>query len=294
MFEWSGWELNSLSLFLSVSFFFLFPQYLLLLNELLKRSEECHALPPEALSDLISARDRISLIASSINSSLHHKENQLKVLHIQNKFERDARYQDLVTPTRCLVREGPLKKKYGKGTRHLSSSTTYHFFLFSDVLVYADISKNVMKGTTYKMKHILPINEMEVEAINSRTNIKTGTHARTAPKIAARWEEACCSACFFCWLIPSLLSLLLFPLLPLTPDPKGKNRDLLVSTRSGGVTKSFELSCADTEERDSWVDAFTETIDKMREEQQSLRTNTFDGKQHMDGNNPKLKAMMGV
>ena len=125
------------------------PRYLLLLTELIKRSESSTLVPQDSLADMISAKEKISHIATAINLSLHQKESQLKVRAIQDRFERDSRYQDLVTPTRYLVREGPLKKRFSKGTRHLSSSTVYHFFLFNDILAYADFSKAVIgKGVS--------------------------------------------------------------------------------------------------------------------------------------------------
>jgi hypothetical protein len=111
------------------------PRYLLLLSELIKRSEQSTSVSDGSLADMNQAKEKIGNIAASINASLHQKESQLKVLAIQQKFEKDARYQELVTPTRYLIRDGPLKKRYGKGTRHLSSSTVYHFFLMNDILV---------------------------------------------------------------------------------------------------------------------------------------------------------------
>lgn len=252
------------------------PRYLLLLGELIKRSQEASSssasldgsdgsggLQGAALADMIAARDRISAIATAINASLHQKENQLKVAAIQACFERDARYQDLVTPTRYLIREGPLKKRYGKGTRHLTGSTVYHFFLFSDILVYADASKNVLgKGVTYRLKHILPLAEMTVEPTSS---------ART-----------------------------------------GKDKDLLVTTRnpagsketkddkSSSKEKAFELGCADTAERDAWLLAFRQAIGQLQEDQRNLRSATFDGSNVAQGDgkgtikSSKLKQMMGV
>ena len=247
------------------------PRYLLLLSELIKRSEPVGAtasgpasptasasatasatgtatasatVPESALADMVAAKDKISHIAASINHSLHHKEAQLKVAAIQARFERDSRYQDLVTPTRLLVREGPLKKRYGKGTRHLSSSTVYYFFLFNDLLVYADVSKSVMGrgGVTYRMRHCLPILDMVVEP---------------------------------------------------TSSARGKNKDISVTTKAAGSTKSFDLSCADTADRDVWLAAFIDTIAKLKEENKLLKTNTYDGTDR-SSNSSKLKALMGL
>jgi hypothetical protein len=208
-------------------------------------------VPEGALADMLAARDRISAIATAINASLHQKQNQLKVAAIQACFERDARYQDLVTPTRYLIREGTLKKRYGKGSRHLAGSTLYHFFLFNDVLVYADASKSVLgKGVTYKLKHLLPLLDMSVEPTAS---------ART-----------------------------------------GKDKDLAVTTRTGKEVKSFELSCADTPDRDAWLAAFQGAIQQIKDDQRNLKSATFDGSnvvhsmQDKSQKSSKLKQMMGV
>jgi len=170
-------------------------QYLLLLQELIKRSASATSVPEVALSDMISAKEKIGNIANAINASLHQKENQIKVGAIQARFERDSRFQPLVTPTRYLVREGPLKKRYGKGTRHLASSTVYHFLLFNDVLVYADFSKNVIgKGVTYKLKHMLPIGDMTVQPMSSQCTRSSSAHADAGRRHATlRRSGAMCS-----------------------------------------------------------------------------------------------------
>jgi hypothetical protein len=113
------------------------------------------------------AKARIGRIADAINASLRQVEASRRVAALQAQFERDSRYQDLVAPNRYLIKEGVLKKRYSKGSRHFSSSKLYYFFLFNDILVYADYSKNVLnKGMTYKMKHILPLLDMNVTKQN--------------------------------------------------------------------------------------------------------------------------------
>ena len=221
------------------------PRYLLLLSELIKRSEQSTSVSEGSLADMNQAKEKIGNIAASINASLHQKESQLKVLAIQQKFEKDARYQELATPTRYLIRDGPLKKRYGKGTRHLSSSTVYHFFLFNDILVYADFKKDVIgKGVTYKLKHILPLTGMTLEA---------------------------------------------------TSSDKGKNKDISVTTKSSDA-KQFDISCADTADRDSWLRDMQAAIEKNEAESKVLKTTSFDGTNKTETLNKssKLKAMMGV
>jgi hypothetical protein len=223
-------------------------QYLLLLTELLKRSESVPSMPGSALFDLRLAKERIGNIASSINASLHQKENQLIVRAIEKTFDRDARYQELVTPTRYLIREGPLKKRYGKGSRHLSSSTVYHFFLFSDILIYATFSRSVIGSKCrYQMKHLMPLSDMSVEA---------------------------------------------------APGAKGKNKDIAITTRSSGEVKSFDLSCTDTHDRDSWLKDIQAAIYKLQHDSRVFKTMTFDGMDPAEkvstSYSSKLKAMMGV
>jgi hypothetical protein len=141
------------------------PRYQLLLAELRK------ATPAEdpTLGDITEAFNRIKNIADAINDSLHLKDSVEKVRAVQAMFEKDARYMDLVTPTRVLIREGPLKKKYSKDSRQLASAKNYHFFLFNDILLYASSAKGWNK-TTYKLKHYHPLLELEVESQGNTVN----------------------------------------------------------------------------------------------------------------------------
>lgn len=134
------------------------PRYLLLLAELGK------AVPAteEAAQDIQNATDKIKRIAALINISLKGKEEQMKILAIQQQFEKDDRYIELVQLNRYLVKDGVLKKRFSEKSRHLGKSQLYHFFLFNDILVYAALSKNLLKGTTFKLKKFYSVNEMTV------------------------------------------------------------------------------------------------------------------------------------
>jgi len=150
------------------------PRYLLLLVELLKNTETGDS----ALDDIREAHDKIKQITTSINDSLHLKEGQQKVFKIQQQFEKDARYMELVTPTRYPVKEGMMRKKYSKLSRHLSGYQEYYFFLFNDILVYA--SKSGIAKTTYHLRHVLPLLEMTVKPLPGSKNLHR--HLEIRPK----------------------------------------------------------------------------------------------------------------
>jgi len=309
------------------------PRYLLLLQELIKRceDEEKQNKPNESkqtdvaegdeekdgddadageeasdeypfsssLRDMYLAKDKISLIASSINSSLHAKDRSLQVAAIQAKFERDTRYQDLVAPNRYLVRQGSMKKRYGKDSRHLSSSTHYHFFLFNDILVYADTrTKNVLgrgNGVTYKLRHILPLNEMEVEPIAGnkgknkelRISFNRGQHSNSTashpPATTPSWMNS----------VDSQLQRSVSAADATASPATGGGR--------GGVQyKEFVLCCTDQSERDSWVHSLRKTIRDLQESQRQIKIDLrFDGtatgteaSEQMVTNHSKLKAIL--
>lgn len=81
-----------------------------------------------------------------------------------------------------------------------------------------------------------------------------------------------------------------------TSSAKGKNKDISVTTKSGGVVRSFDLSCADTADRDIWLAAFKSAVQKLNEDTKSLKSTSFDGSNQGDkaSKSQKFKAMMGV
>jgi len=135
------------------------PRYLLLLDELRKNTG--HSDP--SYDDIVQAHEKIQKMAKDINESLRFQDGTRKVQAIQDKFERDKRFMDLVSPTRVLVKDGVLAKKFGKMSRHLTSWQEYHFFLFNDILVYA--AKTLLG--TYKLKHVVPVMNMEVKPVRN-------------------------------------------------------------------------------------------------------------------------------
>jgi len=142
------------------------PRYLLLLDELRKNTDKSDS----SIDDVSEAHAKIQAMASALNASLRQKDAQKKVQELEKKFDKDKRYQsdlgELATPTRVLLKEGPLSKKFGKLSRQISAWKEYYFFLFNDIIVYTD--KTVLG--TYKLKHVVPLRDMKI----SKGELPTG------------------------------------------------------------------------------------------------------------------------
>eukprot|EP00475_Leptophrys_vorax_P010326 TRINITY_DN16948_c1_g3_i1.p1 TRINITY_DN16948_c1_g3~~TRINITY_DN16948_c1_g3_i1.p1 ORF type:complete len:722 (-),score=203.71 TRINITY_DN16948_c1_g3_i1:66-2048(-) len=63
----------------------------------------------------------------------------------------------LVTSRRFFVKFGPLFKTYNKTTFKFSKDKQYQFFLFNDILLYAD-----QDGATFKVKHVVDLSKIKV------------------------------------------------------------------------------------------------------------------------------------
>ena len=147
------------------------PRYLLLLQEIIKIEEKLIAERqthpgttglfhhyPLAYSDILTAREKISRIAEAINSSLHVKESVQVVAHLQSLFEHDSKFVPFATPTRQLVKEGVLKKiNETRKNAFLGSSSSYHFFLFNDLFLYAEELRKLGGVVRYRMKYTIPL-----------------------------------------------------------------------------------------------------------------------------------------
>jgi len=159
------------------------PRYLLLLKELKKQTPTSvdqtqmqHVEDPRQLrADLTEAEEHISRIAAAINNSLRARDDTDKIEEIAAIFEKDDRYMDLVKPGRKLIRDGMLSKAFSKVSKHMGKYKKYHFFLFNDVLVYADEVHSKLGQKKYKMKHVLYLDSLMVtkntEKLNNRINV---------------------------------------------------------------------------------------------------------------------------
>ena len=101
------------------------PRYILLLQELKKNTKA----DDPTLPDLKDALTSLRLIANEINSSLRSKSAVDIVRQIEDMFEKDDRFQPLVTPARCLVKQGALRKKFSEKSRNLLGAKEYQFFV---------------------------------------------------------------------------------------------------------------------------------------------------------------------
>lgn len=108
------------------------PRYRLLLEDLLKHTPADH----EDHHQLKVAVDRVKQVADDINESIKRAENRQKVLQIQNSFMASSIFASevkIVEPSRVFIKEGSLLKICRKARK------MRHFFLFNDILIYADL-----------------------------------------------------------------------------------------------------------------------------------------------------------
>lgn len=98
---------------------------MLLLNELTRCELDSDVAP---IKDAVSA---MSIAASVINEAIRDRENCEKMSEVQARFTSDS--ENLFLPTRYLIREGDLLKLDRR-----NNSLQYTFFLFNDILIYAE------------------------------------------------------------------------------------------------------------------------------------------------------------
>ncbi|KAF2077388.1 hypothetical protein CYY_001316 [Polysphondylium violaceum] len=102
------------------------PRYVLLLQDLLKHTEESH---PD-YSHIVKALDLIKSVAMSINDTKRQSDNSLKVVEVQNKLL--GKCPNLVIAERRYIYEGYLLV----GDTFAKSKRVY-VFLFNDILIFS-------------------------------------------------------------------------------------------------------------------------------------------------------------
>ncbi|EFA84103.1 pleckstrin domain-containing protein [Heterostelium album PN500] len=117
------------------------PRYKLLLENLLAKSPENHV----DYVDLKEALTMIGSVASELDERLLQFQIKHRVLDIQNSLV--GMDEDIVKPTRVFFKEGDLKKISDRVVN------TRHFFLFNDLLIYAQKEKKNL----YRFKHSFPL-----------------------------------------------------------------------------------------------------------------------------------------
>jgi len=119
------------------------PRYPMLIKEIIKNSEPDH---PD-LRLLTSALEKYTLLNRSINEGIKEQEKRDKVREIGEKVLEGGKPISLVAPARMFIMKGELWKVCrGKNKK-------YMFFLFNDLLIYAN-----PQGKYYKFHNKLEIN----------------------------------------------------------------------------------------------------------------------------------------
>jgi len=128
------------------------------------------------------------VIDASTGLTPAHKQVQL----IQDTFERDAKFVDVVAPWRTFIRQGTLKKKYAKTARHAAGTKQYTFYLFSDLLVLAGVSK---QNKRLKMKAHYPLYDATIKPTagakkeNNEAELKIGRKKPTTLVMSTEAER---------------------------------------------------------------------------------------------------------
>ena len=104
------------------------PRYKLLLEDLLK------AMPDSEVdkADLKEALELVSQSAKHNNEMIRRRENQDKVLEIQQSFSENTRIDLLDNPSRLFIKMGDMTKLSRRGPQ------PHMFWLFNDILLYGD------------------------------------------------------------------------------------------------------------------------------------------------------------
>ena len=120
------------------------PRYKLLIEELLRNTQDSHPDYPHLLKGL----DLVSSVAKHINAEMHSAENRNIILRIQGEFSGGTSF---VSPSRRFIKQGVMTKQCR------SSDKPYEFFLFNDLLAYASKSGIISSGGKYKLHQEIPI-----------------------------------------------------------------------------------------------------------------------------------------
>ncbi|KYQ91676.1 pleckstrin (PH) domain-containing protein [Tieghemostelium lacteum] len=119
------------------------PRYVLLLQDLLKHTEESH---PD-FKDISESLEKMKNVAMQINDTKRQSDNSLKVVEVQNKLV--GKFSNIVTAERRYVYEGCLFV----GDTNAKSKKIY-LFLFNDILIFAKPSSSAKLFNKTKFKFL--------------------------------------------------------------------------------------------------------------------------------------------
>uniref|UniRef100_A0A336MW48 CSON005030 protein n=1 Tax=Culicoides sonorensis TaxID=179676 RepID=A0A336MW48_CULSO len=106
-----------------------------------------------------------------VDRLVNSEANARRIQTVENCFGSSG--EPLSIPGRVLVGEGVLTKMCRKRAK------PRQFFLFNDILVYGNI---VIGKKKYNKQHIIPLEEVQLQALEDNTQFKNGWVIRTATK----------------------------------------------------------------------------------------------------------------
>jgi hypothetical protein len=136
-----------------------FPQYFHAFYEFTQTYT--YSNPPTSLQISYQTLDVIFSQSQLQKYSVHAR---MRVAFIQEKLFLGA--IALVTSKRFFVKYGQLTKTYNKTSFKFSKDKLYSFFLFNDILVYADPD-----GAAYKLKHVIDLSKVRVSPHDDPDNL---------------------------------------------------------------------------------------------------------------------------
>ena len=146
------------------------PRYKLILNEILKNTENDH----KDYTKLSDALINLSKITHLLNAKIGEYESRMKVNEIARRFENKTQIGNsgadwsVIKPYRKFIKEGYLNKIDRKG-----KSRKYTFLLFNDCLIYATHSNINDQTSKLTFHQELPINNVfSLKNINSEMKNK--------------------------------------------------------------------------------------------------------------------------
>lgn len=146
--------------------------YQYLLNELYASYSDVNKIPKA----LIKAKSALEQVIQEIHDIKNDIEARMKVALIQEKMFKGDLF--LTTYSRYFVKRGVLFKMYSKSSFKLKDHQKYMFFLFNDVLIYAQIPTSELDG--YKFKHAIPLNGLSLsEAHEVKNGFQIFSSAKT-------------------------------------------------------------------------------------------------------------------
>jgi len=135
------------------------PRYRLLFAELLKHTPPEHADYQPTSAALLQIED----IAIYVNEAIREKENQDKLLRIQQSLV-GSKIPEIVNLRRKFIREGVLVKMCRREPKRR------YFFLFNDMLLYGTANESVNSKITYQYHRALGLDKFRVDDIIDPSN----------------------------------------------------------------------------------------------------------------------------